>query len=454
MTRSPPWRVQGAVPGAAWPAIPAPSGATVLAVLWQLERTQWLAPQELLALQLGQLEVLLRHAQATVPWYREQWANAYDPVAPLTYERLRKLPLLKRGELQASYERLRSANPLQAHGVPEERRTSGSTGAPVRFLATPLGGLYWNAFTLRDHDWHGRDLSARLAVIRRETEASDVANWGSATANLFATGRSLGASIRDDAERHVDWLLREKPAYLFTYPSLALELARLSLARGLRLEGLREVRTLAESVSPELRALAREAWGVPVTDVYSASETGYLALQCPTGEHYHVQSEGVLLEVLDESGAPCSPGMVGRVVVTPLHSFAMPLVRYDIGDYAEVGEPCACGRGLPVLRRILGRVRNTLVTADGKKYWPVFGTRALMETAPVRQYQFVQKAHDLVEARLVAVVPLSPAQEAAFRERVLSMLPPGLTLRFAYCESIPRSAGGKYEEFLSELSAA
>jgi phenylacetate-CoA ligase len=232
------------------------------------------------------------------------------------------------------------------------------------------------------------------------------------------------------------------------------ELARLSLRRGARLEGLLEVRTLAESLGPEVRALCREAWGVPLTDLYSASETGYLALQCPEHEHYHVQSEGVLLEVLDEAGAPCTPGQVGCVVVTALHNFATPLVRYDIGDYAEVGEPCACGRGLPVLRRILGRVRNMLTTADGRKFWPVFGTRALMDAAPLLQHQFVQKAFDLVEARLVVASPLSAEQEARVRERVLSQLPSGMRLQIAYCDRIERNASGKFEDFVSEVSAA
>ena len=454
MTQPPPWNVESAVPGIAWPAIPAAHGAMVLSVLHQLERSQWLAPDKLLELQLGQLAVLLRHAHATVPHYRARWAGLYDPAAPLTYARFARLPLLTRRDLQDHYAALLSANPVAAHGKPEERRTSGSTGAPVRLLVTPLTGLFWNAFTLRDHEWHGRDLNGKLAVVRRETDASDVANWGPATAGLVATGRSVGNTIREDASRQLDWLLREKPDYLFTYPSLAMELARLSLQRGVRLEGLRELRTLAESVPVDLRALCREAWGVPLTDVYSATEAGYLALQCPQHGHYHAQSEGVLLEVLDDAGSPCAPGQVGRVVVTALHNFAMPLVRYDILDFAEVGEPCACGRGLPVLKRILGRVRNSLVTAEGKRYWPVFGTRALMDVAPLQQYQFVQKGLDLVEARIVAATPFTATQEATFRNRVLSQLPPGLRLQFSYPDRIERGAGGKFEEFLSEVSVA
>jgi len=454
MKRGPLWQFESAVPGVAWPAVPSQNGALVLSMLHQLERTQWAEPDKLLDLQLGQLAVLLRHAFATVPYYKLRWAGAYDPTAPLSYERFARLPMLTRRELQDHFADLRSASPVAAHGAAEERRTSGSSGAPVRFHTTPLTGVIWNAITLRDHRWHRRDLGLKLAVIRREVEDSDVGNWGPATAGLVATGRSVGRSIRADADAHLDWLLREKPAYLYTYPSLVAELARLSLRRGARPAGLREVRTLAESLGPELRALVREAWDVPLTDLYSASETGYLALQCPQHEHYHVQSENVLLEVLDDAGRPCAPGQVGRVAATPLHNFAMPLVRYDIGDYAEAGAPCGCGRGLPVLRRILGRVRNMLTTADGKRYWPVFGTRAIMEAAPVLQHQFVQKAYDLVQARLVVAAPLTPEQEARFHERVQSQLPPGVRLVVTYCERIERGAGGKFEDFLSEVSAA
>ena len=84
--------------------------------------------------------------------------------------------------------------------------------------------------------------------------------------------------------------------------------------------------------------------------MYSCEEAGYIALQCPQAEHYHCQSESVLVEVLDDEGRPCTPGQVGKVVLTALHNFAMPLIRYENQDYAEVGPPCACGRGLPVKR--------------------------------------------------------------------------------------------------------
>ena len=116
--------------------------------------------------------------------------------------------------------------------------------------------------------------------------------------------------------------------------------------------------------------------------------------------------------------------------------------------------PVRAAGGLPVLRRIVGRVRNTLVTADGRRYWPMFGMRTATDFAPVIQHQFVQKAWDLIEARLVTAAPLTAAQEDKLRGLILSRLPDGFRVRFEYRDRIERSAGGKYEDFICEVSAA
>src|SRR3546814_5152572 len=85
--------------------------------------------------------------------------------------------------------------------------------------------------------------------------------------------------------------------------------------------------------------LAREVWGLKIVDMYSTQEIGYLAFQCPQHDHYHVQAEAALVEVLNEAGESCRPGEIGQVVTTPLLNFAMPMIRYAVGDLAEVGPP-------------------------------------------------------------------------------------------------------------------
>lgn len=448
---TPPWEFQSALPGIAWPAVPENGAAAALALLFQLEQSQWLSAESLRERQMRQLEILLRHAHASVPWFRESWGAAFDPALPLTQERFAALPLLTRRDLQGNFETLKSRNIPAAHGATGEAQSSGSTGTPVRVLKTKLTILLWNVFTLRDHLWHRRDLKGKLAAIRHGITEGEFDNWGPATSGLVSTGPSVSLGIRTDIAAQLHWLQQHEPDYLMTYPSVLRELAQRSLERGVRLTRLREVRTLGELLTPEVRELCRQAWSVPVTDVYSADEVGYVALQCPQHEHYHIQSEGVLVEILDDHDQPCAPGQVGRVVVTSLHNFATPLIRYELGDYAEPGEPCSCGRGLPVLRRVMGRVRNMLVAAGGKKYWPTFGARTLTEVAPVLQSQFAQKEFDLVEARLVIAAPVTAEQESRLRQRILSRLPQGFRLTFVYCEQISRGAGGKYEDFVCEV---
>ena len=219
---------------------------------------------------------------------------------------------------------------------------------PVSVRRTELTAFYWAAFTLRDHIWRKRDLSATFATIRYDRSARAAYpggiqsnNWGSPAA-LFRTGPAAKLTITTPVADQAEWLVHQNAAYLSTNPSNLGELLRHCEGNGLSSPGLREVQTLSEVLDPALRDKCRRLWEIEIADMYSTMETGYIALQCPKTENYHVQSECALVEILDAGGTPCQPGEIGRVVVTPLHNFATPLLRYDIGDYAEVGAPCPC----------------------------------------------------------------------------------------------------------------
>jgi phenylacetate-CoA ligase len=215
---------------------------------------------------------------------------------------------------------------------------------------------------------------------------------------------------------------------------------------------LKEVRTIGETFSGGLKARCENDFALKAVDLYSAQEVGVIALQCPVSGLYHVQAESLIVEVLNDEGAPCSEGEVGRVVVTDLHNFATPIIRYEIRDYAEVGGACPCGRGLPTLKRILGRRRNMVTLPDGSKHWPTVGFHAFRDIAPIRQYQAVQHSLDTVEMRLVVDAPLSGEQEALLRTVIQAALGYPFTLRFSYHDGeLPKTRGGKFEEFISKI---
>lgn len=165
-----------------------------------------------------------------------------------------------------------------------------------------------------------------------------------------------------------------------------------------------------------------------------------------------MQSEGVYIEILDAAGQPCAPGQVGRVVITPLHNFAMPMIRYEIGDWAEAGASCDCGRCLPVITKIHGRTRTMLRLPDGAMRHPRFGERQFGAIAPIRQFQVVQKSLRHVNVSLVVARPLTHAEENKLRALIIENLGHPFEVTFAYLEEIARAESGKFEDFHSEVT--
>jgi phenylacetate-CoA ligase len=164
-------------------------------------------------------------------------------------------------------------------------------------------------------------------------------------------------------------------------------------------------------------------------------------------------ADALIVEGLDAAGRQSAPGDIGRVVVSNLGNFASPLIRYDIGDYAEVGNPPKCGRGLPVLQRIVGRSRNLLIMPDGRRQWPLTGYGSFREVAPVLQFQFVQTGRTAIEVRLVVSRSVTSEEENALRSVILAALGYPFTLAFKYHqEPLRRDPSGKFEEFICAIA--
>lgn len=444
--------LKSTVAGVEWPGIPSPEGAALLALQYQMEQSQWWPREKLDARQFGQLREILSHAAKTVPFYRARLTAAgIDPSREIDPAAFARLPQLTRRDIQRQGAALMSQASPPAHGQFVEHLTSGSVGEPLRVYGTQLDTMFWLAQTLRDHLWHQRDFGGKLCVIRSRVNDGERSGWGPATDVLFDTGPGAMLNIRAEPAHQLEWLQRHDPTYLLSHPTNLRELARLSLRQGVKLPRLKEVRSFGETLPQDLRALCREAWNASLTDVYSAEEVGYIALQCPEHEHYHIQSEHLLVEVLDDQGRACGPGEIGRVVVTTLHNFAMPLIRYALSDYAEVGAPCDCGRGLPVLTRILGRSRNMLTLPDGRRFWPSFPVMRY-SAASIRQLQIIQHTRARVEARFVAERGLLPEEEQALVTAIHDAFGYPFAVTLTQVSEIARSAGMKCEDMISLLA--
>ncbi len=446
------------ITGMVWPALPAAANVNAFAVLFQLEQSQWWTAEEILGHQLRQAQQLAAFALDNVPFYDTRLAPLRGLAeGALTPELWRRLPVLTRAEIQETGPGLSAPRSPKNHGRRLTYAGAGAIGRPVRIQGTALAHQFRNAIGLRANIWHRRDYSGKMAAIqhlnsaqRKLAESGERARWSQG----YPTGPMLYRDIAGPVDDHLAWLAAENPDYLMTYASSALVLAERAAETGHSLPGLKDVAVFGEPAGADLRAACRRAWDVNVVDSYSAIEVGPVAIQCPDHDHLHIQAEALLVEILDDDGAPCRPGAVGRVVITALHNFAMPLIRYEIGDYAEVGAPCACGRGLPSITRVLGRQTARVMLPDGERRFVRIDGAALSGVAPLRQVQMVQRSRDEIEVRLVATRQLDQDELARLGAILRRGLGHRFPLRVAYVDAIARSDDGTFEDFRCEVPDA
>ena len=413
--------------GIGWPPVQKGVVGALAALVHTLEETQWMPLEMITQLQHQQLIKVVAHANRVSPYFRSRMqAAGLRSEQMATAAGLRSLPVLTRRDIQTAGEALFCQQLPKSHLPIGETRTSGSSGEPVVIKRTAITHLCWMAANMREQLWHQRDTRGTIAVLRAnfpEDEAPVVQeNWGIPVSYYFETGLLYSLRINTDINRQVDWLMQVDPDYLLTYPTNLAALLQEFERRGTRLARLKQLRTIGETLNGNLHEEARRILGVTIADTYSSQELGVIAMQCPESGLYHTVPELHIVEVLDERGEPCQPGQVGRVVVTDLHNFATPLIRYQIGDYAEVGAACSCGRGLPTLQRVAGRERNMLLLPDGRRHWPLVGFVQYRDVAPIRQYQLIQRDLASIEMRLVVDSPLSAEQEKKLGELVCSAL--------------------------------
>jgi phenylacetate-CoA ligase len=461
-------------PGAGWQAWPrrtTPKAVELLTLQTRLETSQWLTAEKIRENQVRSLRDLVAHAAEQVPFYREIFKKVgLRPRDPLTEDAWGRIPILRRSDVRDLGEKLHARAYPKAFGGHWLSTSGGSTGIPVRVRKTELDGLMWESICLREEIWHRESVKGVLANLRgvssdlytAEAEAPHTVvmneglilpHWGPPANLLWETGRMGVLQPGRPPSVQVEFLTNLKPDYLLMRPAgLRLLLAHLR-EYGIRLPPLRAVWTMSENVDDSLRAECMDAFGCRIVSNYSANETGYIALQCPLGHGYHVMSEVIHVESLDAEGLACGPGEIGRVVVTPLYNYAMPLLRYEIGDEAEVGPPCACGRGLPVLARIAGRLENYLILKTGERLRVDLSHYRVAAIREIREFQLAQTGPDRIELRLAVSAPLRDQDIALLNGLLAKSFGAHFGWQIVYLDVIPKTASGKLLQFVNVVGA-
>jgi phenylacetate-CoA ligase len=411
----------------------------------KLERTQWATADELVAIQNKELARLLRHAYANVPFYRRRFDEAGVTPDP---ENLASLPVFRRDEAQATSDlRTSTAPPF----VAVKKSTSGTNGQPLAFGYDRLSEYWRQAIKQRGYAWAGYRIGMPALHF-----------WGPAPPPKgldearIALDRTLKREMYVDCTKRGDADLANvvriieavRPHAIVAYTAAAVDLARWVLANERRTWGTIPVICAAEKLWPQDRALLVEAFGPSVFDTYGSRETMLLAAECEAHDGLHVQSENVVVEILvTENGATraAEPGEIGEVVVTDLHNYAMPFIRYANGDLAVRGKRarCACGRSLPRIASVEGRVADTLRDGRGGKIGGMIFMNAMVPLAgAVREFQAVQHADDSVTLKVVPTRAWGDDARAHVARMMRDYLG-DLSVKLELVDEIPLGANGK-----------
>lgn len=433
-----------------YPLLQWKAGGRVRPYLRELEQTQWLSVERLRELQWQHLRRLLAHAAAHVPYYRDVFRDRrLRPEDIARLEDLSLLPVLSKETLRDRPQAFRAET---VGGRLIERRTSGSTGIPLAVHVTPHTRDRWEAAYYRARRWWGLDVGTRQAKLVNPHGKRRLTMWKQA---VLANHVEFSVYELDDAALEVLYrrLLRARCELLAGYPSALTYFAHYLASRGLGRElRLRAVLTTAEVLYPDMRRLLQETFGCPVIDEYGSSECGFVAGECPMGS-MHVAVENILLEY---APLPAGDGETPRceLLVTDLHNVAMPLIRYRIGDLGLPGAPCACGRGLPTLRLVAGRIEDLVVLPGGRKVdGSVFehAVEALIRAgASVKQFRAIQHAADHIEVLVATDAPHHPAL-ARLPELLQSLLGARVAVTVTPVARIPVEPGGKLRRFVSRV---
>lgn len=340
----------------------------------------------------NELKVIVKFSKQRIPWYTNSFASIGDVDGSESLrDLLQSLPILSRRQVQENFDGLYFKSPENNPADYVIQATSGSTGKPVSVMKfAPLYSAEYDALTLTEWQLNKRDTSKTLSTFRIvQTELED-APLGPPLSYIGATRVHTSRSI---LKRSIPELLNElhrlRPDYLFVNGVVARQLALAQLDSDNEPIKIEQFLTVSDRIDPQLRTLIQEVFGGRIIDRYSSEEFGYIALQCPVHDHLHVCSPSLVVEVVDEEGNACDVGVPGRVLVTSLHNFAMPLIRYDIGDIAEFGEPCDSGFNWPVLNQVNGRIRDSITLPDGEFRLVTFFDSKMLGTRKLRDYQIV-----------------------------------------------------------------
>ncbi|MCW3981169.1 MAG: hypothetical protein NWF11_06800 [Candidatus Bathyarchaeota archaeon] len=416
-----------------------------LKIFFTLKRSVRIEPAKLAEIQQRKLKAIVKHAYENVPFYHRLFkTNSIQPADINTLYDLQKIPIVTRKEMQKNLVNVisRKANLSRC----ARHKTSGSSGIPLTVFADHYAQEFRTAVSLRQFFECGGRLRDKQAQLRGSGASSSGASAGRPFYEYMRILRTEWLTLAEISDRTVSFLESYKPDIMVGYPSLFQLLSEKTDSR----MNPRIIFSTGEILNSQCRALIDSTFKSKTIDSYGCTEAGDIAWECPENSLYHVNADSILVEFVKD-GERVAPGEEGEIVLTNLFSYAMPFIRYKIGD---VGIPsdarCSCNRTLPLMKLLKGRSDDFISLTDGRKLSPL-GILNMENFPDVIEYKVVQERRDLVEIWLKMREGHESKSVIKCVSALRDVLGDKIEIRPRILHEIPRDTSGKLRRIISKI---
>ncbi len=401
-----------------------------------------------------QLRCLLVHAFEAVPSYHQAFKSAgFDSSRLQKFELqdLPKLPFLEKNTLREYGQTSLLSQKRELGGA--FFGSSGSTNTPTQILFSSAMHQRWSAgFEARVRHWAGvtrhdpRGMIGGRRVVPEGAVKRPFYRYNLVEKQTYFSAYHISDANAPD---YLEGMKKHGVAYMNGYAMSNYFLARFLEESGHEAPQMKAVLPSSEKLTPEMRATFQRVYGCKTYDAWSGVEACGLISECEHGS-LHASPDMAVLEFLDpDSGLPARPGQLAEVVCTGLLNYDQPLIRYRIGDLMRYSEaPCPCGRQMPVIQEIVGRMEDTVVGPDGREMVRFHGV--FIGIPSIVEGQIVQQDYTYFEVKIVASKPLKEAERQLIRQRMRSQLG-DVKVEIIEVSHIPRGPNGKFKAVVSRI---
>ena len=402
------------------------------------------------------LEIIIRHAYETVPYYRDMMSKLkLKPQDIKEQGDLVKLPFLTRKDIHENFDNLRSRafKPKQL----KLGHTSGTTGSPLEILYDQGMMDMTYAVLDRQYNWAGASLKRfgdRVAIIRGNIivpiQQKNPPFWRHNYYHNHLLMSSFHLSDRN-IQLYIEELKRFQPRIIDGYPSTVYVLAKYLKDTGQTFP-VHAVLTSSETLYDFQRSMIEEVFETRIFDYFGAAERVIFAVECDRHEGHHICSEFGITEIVDDEGLPLKPGDIGRIVGTSLHNMGMPMIRYLTTDMTSIKkEACSCGRSLPLMEDVSTKAEDIIALKDGRMISPSVLTHPFKPMHSVKASQIIQEDYDNIIIKIVPDDSYRDSDSKHLIKEFKTRMGEDIKITIQMVDELERTRSGKFKWVISKV---